>query len=150
MQRLTNRYARDGNRVFIYSSTGSNTGITNLQKNVYDLAFVSKDVSEKDFPGLQQLDSSDFNNEKGDPLGKAKFRENMYRKGDGYYAITFTNEPIVFVYNIEKTGLKQDDPFIDKFIFKLASTFADPELDAQGKAIIKEIYDHDREEDFIS
>lgn len=145
MQKITNKYQKEKKKKFIYSSTGSNTGVTNLIKNVYEIAFVSKDVPTERFPdGITEIVASDFLNDQGQ-TDETAFLNHMAAKGDGYFYLNFTNDPIVFIYNSQNTGLSPQIMQNIRFILS-----GDNELSSSSKTILKQIYEHDDPIDLVS
>ncbi|ATZ16250.1 phosphate transport system substrate-binding protein [Entomoplasma freundtii] len=143
MQKITIRYQKEKKKKFIYSSTGSNTGITNLKKHVYEVAFISKDVPQEDFDQeVKQITLDDFLDGAGN-LSETAFIEKMQSKGEGFFYLNFANDPLVFIYNIDRTGLTPE--MFHNIQFNLTD---DNKL--VSNTLLKKIYEHNNPDDLIS
>lgn len=149
MQRLSNKY-RGSASSFIYSSTGSNTGISNLKSQVYDIAFISKAIPDKEFPDIEELTSDVFSSKirQNAIVDDAEFKQAISKLDYGYKFINFANEPIVFIYNTEKTGF--DNSWVEKLTFELETNSKNPKLNSLATEILKKIYVHDNQNDLFT
>ncbi|ATZ18610.1 phosphate ABC transporter substrate-binding protein [Williamsoniiplasma somnilux] len=103
IQHLTNKYKTDrkesGN--FVYSSTGSQAGINNMNNGVYKIGFISKNVP---------ADVGDFIDDKKAYLGdKFKTADEYYQfvqENSGIHASNFAKDSLVFIYNDKDKGFE--------------------------------------------
>lgn len=137
MQRATNKYTSDDNKSFVYSSTGSTSGINNLKSQVYEIGFISKEVKPEDFDKpVTEIKKPIFDQ------SKDEFKKYFQETGiDEYHYVNFADDAIVFIYNVKDTAFA---PFADKFSFLVGS-----DGHIKDNEILKKIYEVDSQDKII-
>lgn len=138
MQRATNKYTSDDDKSFVYSSTGSTSGINNLKSQVYEIGFISKEVKPEDFDKpVIEIKKDTFDKSKDEFKKYFQETENI----DKYHYVNFADDAIVFIYNVKDTAFA---PFADLFSFLVGD-----DGHIQDNEILKKIYEVDSQDEII-
>lgn len=102
IQRLTNKYKTEYNQNFIYSSTGSQAGISNIENGVYKAGFISKSVPG-DLDAVDDLNNFYKNAQEHDKTeaGYLEYLKKAKENNEKIHYSTFAKDSLVFVYNDE-------------------------------------------------
>ncbi|ATI73875.1 phosphate ABC transporter substrate-binding protein [Mesoplasma florum] len=163
LKKLTDKYKTEDGKKFVYSATGSGAGVTNVQEGVYEIGFISKDISAKDWSSLPINENETlFKDLKEENINDKHWYSNTLASSQGteetYRSIEFARDSIVFVYNDQGTGF---DKFLEQsnlnFSFEVNDEGKfDQKDNAQGEninrsyKILNEIYNNDSQNDLIT
>ncbi|WP_026389139.1 phosphate ABC transporter substrate-binding protein [[Acholeplasma] multilocale] len=164
LQQLTNNYKKEKKESFIYSSTGSGAGVKNVQNDVYNAGFISKEFDE------QAFDSNEYNiyddnekffqvNENGlNAYGTQAteqgyldyIKANMSEDKEDIHHIEFAKDSIVFIYNIEGTNFEDFVEYFEFGVKTAAVSGAMPTLSDDSIDVLKAIYEPNNPNDLIT
>ncbi|AGJ90907.1 phosphate ABC transporter substrate-binding protein [Mycoplasma putrefaciens] len=146
MQRLTNIYQKKTKKAFVYSSTGSGAGASNVVNNTYNIGFISKSETDQSIPKQitdhlirkdQKGDGELFKNitsENKDQTFNQLLNERQTQDQTSYHFVDFAKDSIVFIYNINGTGLTNDQ------IQNIEFMVADNKINEQATQALQAIY----------
>ncbi|AVN64291.1 MULTISPECIES: phosphate ABC transporter substrate-binding protein [Mesoplasma] len=161
LKKLTDKYKTEDGKKFVYSATGSGAGVTNVKEGVYEIGFISKDISDKDFDPLPINENKTlFENLTNENINDKHWYSNTLASTPGieetYRSIEFARDSIVFVYNDQRTGF---DKFLEQsnlnFSFEVSeegnikSNLTNKEVNASHE-ILKAIYSPNSQNDLIT
>ncbi|AHI53181.1 phosphate ABC transporter substrate-binding protein [Spiroplasma culicicola] len=123
MQHYTKTYYEETGQDFIYNSTGSQAGVSGVEKEMYGAGFISKDVTDATLTdGYTFLDATGIETEFSEAQN---FKETMNKleilgseqgKHNSYVGFEFALDAIVIIYKAPTWFTEQ---YEDKFNFKL-------------------------------
>ena len=135
MQRLTNQYKKTSKESFIYSSSGSQGGIKNIESNAYKMGFVSKEIAADD-PSISLVKNDPANgltSDLSDENQIATYLQKTSDLGDQKHKLQIATDAIILVYHAPTIFNEQ---FKDRFTI----TIENQVVDANSEALIKLIY----------
>jgi len=135
MQRLTNQYKKTSKESFIYSSSGSQGGIKNIESNAYKMGFISKEIAADD-PSISLVENGTNNGLTADLSDENQLTTYLQKTrgfGDQKHKLQIATDAIILVYHAPTSFNEQ---FKDRFTI----TIENQVLDVNSEQLIKLIY----------
>lgn len=138
MQRLTNQYRKNNKESFIYSSSGSQGGIKNIESNTYKMGFISKEIPQDGSISLVE-DGSKYGltaDTLSDPEQIYKYLANTNSLNDQKHYLKIATDAIIVVYHAPKLFV---DNFKHRFSIRI-NLEKNKQVDEKSANLIKLIY----------
>ncbi|PPE04073.1 phosphate ABC transporter substrate-binding protein [Williamsoniiplasma lucivorax] len=119
LQRATGKYKKAKEQTLIFSSTGSQAGMNDMLKDVYDIGFLSRKLKDGPEQPEQDFDNDNtyWTSEKFDPqMSSEKYLTKVKSSKHSYHKLTFAIDAIVLVYYPPASF---DKDFQDKFVVEI-------------------------------
>ncbi|ATG97528.1 phosphate ABC transporter substrate-binding protein [Mesoplasma lactucae] len=135
MQRLTNQYRKESKESFIYSSSGSQGGVKNVNSNAYKMGFISKEIPNDgsiDYIKPDEVKKPSPNLTNGQEI--TNYLNETREFGDKLHTIKIATDSIILTYNAPKIF---KDTFGDMFTITVNEKGI---ADEKSQELVKFIY----------